>query len=219
MKPYLDKTLSKVDKKVQNLELEVLRKALSDGTLLVCGAKLWNALHSSEWKHREAAALAFMEFISAPLKSKYVGKTKKLFLASMEIARVACSDKLLQIYFIGLKILTLAMSPPICGPEIPAKVINQQVRYFIPLLIAKIEELNFRAKDLSLNTLISLFRHPSVDIRLLIEGIMDITQEEKGFKGPDKVEWRRIHSRLEILKHIVTEFGVNERAWDWRIVY
>jgi centrosomal protein CEP104 len=208
--------LKKTDGDIKELDHEALRKALSDGTLLVCGAKLWNALHSSTWRHREAAAQAFLDFISGPLKEKYIGKTKKLFLAAMEIARVACMDKLLQVYFIGLKIMTLAMSPPICGPEIPAKVVNQQVKYFVPLLITKIEELNYRAKDLSLNNLVSIFRHPSVDIRLLIEGIMDIT--EKG-KPPDKVEWRKIHSRLEILKHIISEFGVNERAWDWRIVF
>lgn len=45
---------------------------------------------------------------------------------------------------------------------------------------------------------------------------MDIT--EKG-KPPDKVEWRKVHSRLEILKHVVDEFKVNDRAWDWRIVF
>lgn len=108
------------------------------------------------------------------------------------------------------------MSPPVCGPEISPKIINQQVKYFVPLLIEKIEELNYRARDLSHNNLISIFRHPAVDIRILIEGIMDIT--EKG-KPPDKVEWRKIHSRLEILKHIIDEFKINDRAWDWRIVY
>lgn len=134
----------------------------------------------------------------------------------MEIGRVACMDKLLQIYFLGLKICSMAMSPPICGPEIPPKIINQQVKYFVPLLIEKIEELNYRARDLSHQNLISIFRHPAVDIRILIEGIMDIT--EKG-KPPDKVEWRKVHSRLEILKHVVDEFKVNDRAWDWRIVF
>lgn len=52
------------------------------------------------------------------------------------------------------------------------------------MLIEKIGELNYRARDISLHSLISLFRHPAVDIRQLIEGIMDIT--EKG-PSPDKI--------------------------------
>jgi centrosomal protein CEP104 len=68
------------------------------------------------------------------------------------------------------------------------------------MLIEKISELNYRARDISLHTLISLFRHPAVDIRQLIEGIMDIT--EKG-PTPDKAQWRLILSRLEILLHVI----------------
>ena len=47
------------------------------------------------------------------------------------------------------------------------------------MLIDKISELNFRARDISLHSLISIFRHPAMDIKQLIEGIMDITE-----KGP-----------------------------------
>lgn len=123
--PFFDKLVKQSDGDIKELDHEALRKALSDGTLLVCGARLWNALHSSTWRHREAAAQAFLDFLDAPLLPKYQGKTKKLFLAAMEIGRVACMDKLLQIYFLGLKICSMAMSPPICGPEIPPKIINQ----------------------------------------------------------------------------------------------
>ena len=61
--------------------------------------------------------------------------------------------------------LQTAMAPPICGDEIPAKLINNAVKPFVQILIEKIGELNYRARDISLHTLISLFRHPSVDIR------------------------------------------------------
>jgi hypothetical protein len=76
------------------------------------------------------------------------------------------------------------MSPPICGDDIPHKVINNTIKPFIALLIDKVSELNSRARDLSLDSLIAIFRHPAMDIRQLIEGIMDIT--EKG-PSPDKV--------------------------------
>jgi len=76
--------------------------------LLVCGAKLWNALHSDTWRHREAAAQAYLEYLQSDLPQKYLtdpAKRRSLFVATMLIAKVACLDKLLQIYFVGLKIL------------------------------------------------------------------------------------------------------------------
>lgn len=76
------------------------------------------------------------------------------------------------------------MQAPICGEDIPKKVVNAGIKPFIQMLIEKISELNYRARDISLHSLISIFRHPSADIRTLIEGIMDIT--EKG-PTPDKV--------------------------------
>lgn len=94
----------------------------------------------------------------------------------------------------------MAMSPAICGDDIPHKVVNAAVKPFIQMLIEKISELNYRARDISLHSLISLFRHPAVDIRTLIEGVMDIT--EKG-PPPDKIQWRIILARLEILLHVV----------------
>ena len=45
---------------------------------------------------------------------------------------------------------------------------------------------------------------------------MDVT--EKG-PTPDKLQWRIILARLEILLHVVQEFGINNKAWDWRVVF
>lgn len=49
-----------------------------------------------------------------------------------------------------------------------------------------------------------------------MEGIMDIT--EKG-PSPDKVQWRIILARLEILKLVLLEFGINTKAWEWHFVF
>jgi hypothetical protein len=42
------------------------------------------------------------------------GTKLNLFQASMVIARVCCLDKLLAVYFVGLKLLHAAMNPPVC---------------------------------------------------------------------------------------------------------
>jgi hypothetical protein len=56
LEPYLKPLLSAAGGNIEKLGLEALRRALSDGTLLVVGVKLWTALHSETWRHRESAA-------------------------------------------------------------------------------------------------------------------------------------------------------------------
>ena len=86
LEPFLKPLLAAAGGNIEKLGLEALRRALSDGTLLVCGVKLWTALHSDTWRHRESAAHAFLEYIQQPLKKKYIGKTKRLFLAACDVA-------------------------------------------------------------------------------------------------------------------------------------
>ena len=64
------------------------------------------------------------------MRQKYLhdNQSKRtLFKATMMIAKVSCLDKLLQIYFIGLKTLAKALSPPICDGTIPTKLVNREV--------------------------------------------------------------------------------------------
>lgn len=56
LEQYLKPLLAAAGGNIEKLALEALRRALSDGTLLVVGVKLWTALHSDAWRHREAAA-------------------------------------------------------------------------------------------------------------------------------------------------------------------
>lgn len=129
---------------------------------------------------------------------------------------IACRDKLLQIYFLGLKLLEEALGPKICGGDIPAKTIDKAIRPFVRLLIDKIGEMNYRARDISLNTFRMLFRHPAINIQQAIEGIMDITEKPP---GPAKAQWRLVSARLEILHQLVREFGINDKDWNWQAVY
>lgn len=214
--PYLNPKLIEAGGKIENLEHSVLKRALHSGTLLVTGVKLWSALHSESWRHRDAASRAFLEYLQAPIKPKYIGKTKKLFRAAIDVAREACNDKLPQIYHTGLDILKTALNQPICGEDIKPKEINNAIKSFVPSLIEKISELNYKLKDQSLIALVKLFENHVADIRILIDNLMDIT--EKG-PLPDKAPWRIIRARLDILKILLEEFGINESVWNWDVVY
>jgi hypothetical protein len=92
------------------------------------------------------------------------------------------------------------------------KLVDKTIKPFIKILIGKICELNYRARDISLQTLMTVFRQPGVDIKHGIEGIMDITEQPP---GPAKASWRLVSARLEILQRILTEFGINDKVWNW----
>lgn len=53
---YLKPLLSGVGENVPSIPAEVLRRLHQLGYLTVFGVKLWSAIHSENWRHREAAA-------------------------------------------------------------------------------------------------------------------------------------------------------------------
>jgi len=70
---FLEPLLRQAGGNLVSLQHEFLNRALNDGTLLVCGAKLWNALLSESWRHREAAAQAYLDYLeSDKIRSKYL---------------------------------------------------------------------------------------------------------------------------------------------------
>ena len=107
------------------------------------------------------------------------------------------------------------MTPRILGGDVRASEINKSIKPFINLLVEKSGEMTFRAKDTSVNMLMMLFRHPSVEISTGIEAIMEGIEKI----GPAKMPWRVITARLEILHSIVKEFGIQDKHWSWFIVF
>lgn len=148
--------------------------------------------------------------------AKYANDTRKLFRAAVEIALLGCEDRVLPVYLFGLKILITAMSSPICDKKVTKRMINDALRMFFPLLFDKISELNSRARDISMHTLIELFRNPRAQTGPLVEYIMVVAAP--GELPVQKQPWRAILARLEILLHVVQEYGVTQ-DWKWQEVF
>eukprot|EP00826_Nyctotherus_ovalis_P010056 TRINITY_DN1266_c0_g4_i1.p1 TRINITY_DN1266_c0_g4~~TRINITY_DN1266_c0_g4_i1.p1 ORF type:complete len:614 (-),score=114.70 TRINITY_DN1266_c0_g4_i1:560-2401(-) len=55
--------------------------------LEVCGVKMWNALHSESWRHREAAGAAFLQYLEAPLVKFHY----HVRLRGLQVGRGSCS--------------------------------------------------------------------------------------------------------------------------------
>lgn len=213
---YLRPRLNEAGGQLKIAAMDILKRADVKKILRVVGVRLWSCLFSDNWRHREAAVRAFLEFLEAPLIPKYEKDTRSLFRAAIDISLIACEDRVMPIYLYGLRVLIAAMSPPICDLRVTPKMINDAIRIFIPILLDKVSELNYRARDISMHTLIELFRHPKILIGPLVDYIMTLTNPTEG--PVDKQPWRILLSRLEILLHIVQEFGVNHNEWKWKNV-
>lgn len=90
----------------------------------------------------------------------------------MQIAKKTCEDKLLQIYFLGLKMLMRALEPDICNEKITPKMVQREVLPFIDLLFSKIEDLNFRAKENSLQTLMHIIGLKVIEMKVVLDKIL-----------------------------------------------
>ena len=218
LEPFFNPLARKAKTKVELADKSTLERLKRLLVLNVAGVRLFSAMLSSDWTLREAAILAFHEFIRNPLLPRYFDKTINLFNCSIELAKIGVDDKVTQIYIESLQLIATALNPPICGNDIPPNHIQKQIKYFIPIIIKKISELNLRQRDHSLLTLITIFKHPALNIGDLIKGCMDIV-EQKDKITPDKQPSYVLLARLEIILRVLEEFGVDDSLWDWYPVF
>ncbi len=67
LEPYFVPLARNAGGNIQTPDISKLRKALRQGILTVTGVRLYSALIGDDWKMREAAVKAFLEFIENPL--------------------------------------------------------------------------------------------------------------------------------------------------------
>lgn len=199
-------------------DINKLRRAHRQGILTVMGVRLFSALIGDDWKMREAAVRAFLDYIENPLLPRYLNKTFPLFQACIEVCKYASDDKVIQIYLEGLKILQTCLAPPICGIDIEPSFIQKSVKYFLPIYIKKISEFNDKQRDLTMKAIIDIFRHPALNVGELVKACLDIVESNNGVT-PDKQPWNVLLARLEIILHILDEYGIDESLWDWYNVF
>jgi hypothetical protein len=60
----LDPLLSNIGSARLNFSENAPVTSLGDQTLQVCGNKLWNCLHNDNWRNREAAGKAFLDYLN-----------------------------------------------------------------------------------------------------------------------------------------------------------
>ena len=199
-------------------DINKLRRAHRQGILTVMGVRLFSALIGDDWKMREAAVRAFLDYIENPLLPRYINKTYPLFQACIEVSKYASDDKVIQIYLEGLKILQTCLAPPVCGNDIEPSFIQKSVKYFLPIYIKKISEFNDKQRDLTMKAIIDIFRHPALNVGELVKACLDIVENNNGVT-PDKQPWNVLLARLEIILHILDEYGIDESLWDWYNVF
>lgn len=218
LEPYFQPRAKAAGGKIPPPDLNKLRRALRQGVLTVMGVRCFSALTGDDWKMREAAVRAFLEYIENPLNPRYIGKTFPLFQTCIEISKLTTDDKVIQIYIEGLKILQTCLAQPICGNDIDPTYIQKSIKSFLPIYIKKISEFNDKQRDLTLKTIIDIFRHPALNVGELVTACLDIVENNDGVT-PDKQPWNILFARLEIILRILDEYGIDETLWDWYNVF
>ena len=51
------------------------------------------------------------------------------------------------------------METPVCADEITAREVNKEIQPFLKLLMLKVEELNFRVREITQQILIALYKN------------------------------------------------------------
>ena len=220
LEPYFVPRAKNAGGKIQNHDVNKLKRALRMGILSCTGVRLYSALIGYDLKMREAAVCAFLEFIENPLPTRYLNKSLPLFLTCIEICKVTCYDKDDTIYMVGLRLLKVCLARPVCGKDIEPNFIQKSINYFLPIYIKRISEYNVNSKirDLTLRTIIVIFGHPALNVGYLVKDCLDIV--ENNYKvTPDKQPWKALFARLEIILDILCEYGINENLWDWNQVF
>ena len=218
LEPFFVPRAKNAGSNIQSPDINKLRRALRMGMLTCTGVRLYSALIGDDWKMREAAVRAFLDFIENPLPGRYLYKSFPLFQTCIEICKLTCDDKVVQIFIEGLKLLKTCLAPPVCGNDVEPSFIQKSIRYFLPIYIKKISEFNDKQRDLTLRTIIDIFRHPALNVGDLVKACLDIVENTDGVT-PDKQPWNVLLARLEIILHILDEYGINENLWDWYNVF
>ena len=110
LEPYFVPRAKSAGGNIQSPDINKLRRALRMGMLTCTGVRLYSALIGDDWKMREAAVRAFLEFIENPLPTRYLYKSFPLFQTCIEICKLTCDDKVIQIFIEGLKLLKTCSS-------------------------------------------------------------------------------------------------------------
>lgn len=64
---YFRPLISNAGENLPDIAVEILRRLHHLGYLTVFGARVWTAIHSENWRHREAAAQAVLNFLEMPI--------------------------------------------------------------------------------------------------------------------------------------------------------
>ena len=90
LKQYLDPLLRNADGELKKLVSEQFQSGAA--IIIDCvGNRMWAALNSNNWKHREAAATAFLQYLGESPTHRYQqAGTEDLFRASVLIASHLC---------------------------------------------------------------------------------------------------------------------------------
>lgn len=206
---------------IMERDCEVVSRIESMGIIEVFGPRIWFCVADSNWRLREVAGKAVVEYTQSEFVRKFSGKTEKLFVSCCEFAKLLCADKVTQIYIEGLLLLTNTLGEHVCGRDVTQALFRRFTFEFVPLLIRKVSELNHRTKDVSLQSLIEYCRHPHNRLEDVIKELLEIPPsqnvdcsfESNNVSKIEKLKERIAIAKLEIFMRLFEEFPTKKELF------
>lgn len=92
LEPYLNPFARKAKTKLEIADKTSIEKLKRLQVLNIAGVRLFSAMLSLDWTLREAAILAFHEFLKSPLLPRYNNKTINLFNCAVKLSKIGVEE-------------------------------------------------------------------------------------------------------------------------------
>lgn len=126
------------------------------------------------------------------------------FRASCRVARLALKDKVMPVFFDGLDLAKLLLGDFAAKHEVDKQLVSAELDIILPIIVAKTSDRNARSIEGTRQAIVYLARQPTLGCQPVMAHILALITNAK--------EVAAIRGRLELIAHIIDEFGFNKNS-------
>lgn len=165
----------------------------------------FDVLHQSQGKSWEERGQAVQAVRARVLQADFGGSVKdEFFKASCAVARVALNDKVMPVFFDGLDLAKLLLGDFVAKESFEADILTKEVNSMVAIVVNKTSDRNARSIEATRQAIIFFAKQPHIGCSQVMSHILAPIANTK--------EVGSIRGRLELLEHIMGEFGLSKNS-------
>eukprot|EP01083_Nonionella_stella_P088815 247764_1 len=185
------------------LRTEVLSQA--EGFFEILGESLLRGVHSRNWNFRLQSALD----VQTKLKNKSYGNyTAELFYALCHVIQTLIDDKVYKIFLITTNIIDEVLSQYGKSSMISPNLLCNQFGRVLDVCILKTQDFNKHVRQVSTTMVLKFSGQHKFGVDKVVSRLLHDP------KQPSNRSWRLLVSRLQLLRQLVSMYGVSSRESD-----